>query len=132
MSQAEFRSATAVVSDTAAKARGFVHPAAFIYAAVATAALTLRWLVQTHAAFLPSWAPWEFSWVEFLSAWLVMFWYIRGQAAQSAAECASLPGRMSFFAGMLIIYAVLETRFCPLPLTRSPRFVRTEFAWIRR
>jgi len=111
MSQAEFRFAAAIVSDTAVKARSFIHPALFIYSAIATAALALCWLAQAHASFLPPWAPWEFSWIEFLSAWLVFFWYIRGLVALSATERPSLPRSMSFFAGMLIIYAVLETRF---------------------
>lgn len=111
MTQAEFRSAATIFSDTAIKARGFGNPALLFYAAIAIVALTLHWLAQNHVSSLPSWAPWEFSWVEFLSVWLVMFWYIRGQARRSATECASLPRCMSFFAGTLVIYAVLETRF---------------------
>ena len=78
-----------------------------IYFAIAIAAVTLWWLGLTHASLLPLWAPWEFSWVEFLSVWVTIYWYIRGVIAISAAERPSRLRRISFFTGMLVIYAVL-------------------------
>ena len=71
----------------------------------------LWWLARAHAALLPFWAPWEFSFVEFLSGWLAVWWYLRGLGLTPAAEQPSLARRISFFAGVLLIYAVLETRF---------------------
>jgi putative membrane protein len=84
---------------------------ALVYAAIALAGLMLWWLTRAHVAWLPFWAPWDFSWVEFLSGWLAAFWYWRGLALTPAAERPSRLRRISFFAGVLIIYAVLETRF---------------------
>ncbi len=43
---------------------------AAVYAALALAAVLLWWLTRTHALLLPFWAPWEFSFVEFLSGWV--------------------------------------------------------------
>jgi putative membrane protein len=105
MAQAENRATFPAVSGSAVKA------VAAVYAAIAVAAVALAWLTRTHASLVPLWAPWEFSWVEFLSAWLTVYWYARGIAAVPAAQRPSLPRRISFFAGMLVIYAVLETRF---------------------
>lgn len=88
-----------------------VRASAAVYAAIALAGLVLWWLARAHASLLPVWAPWEFSWVEFLSGWLAAWWYLRGLALTPAAERPSLARRISFFAGVLLIYAVLETRF---------------------
>jgi putative membrane protein len=82
-----------------------------IYLAIAVAAVALWWLTRMHASLVPMWAPWEFSWVEFLSAWLTVYWYARGVAVVPATERPSLLRQLSFFAGMLVIYGVLETRF---------------------
>lgn len=82
-----------------------------VYFAIATAALTLWWLARLHASLLPMWAPWEFSWFEFLSAWLTIYWYIRGATAVISEERPSLSRQISFFAGILVIYVVLETHF---------------------
>jgi putative membrane protein len=91
--------------------RGAPMADAVIYALLVAAGLALWWLSRSHAAILPFWAPWEFSWVEFLGAWLALFWYLRGLASTPAAERPSPLRRLSFFAGLLIIYAVLETRY---------------------
>jgi putative membrane protein len=82
-----------------------------VYATLFTAALGLWWLCSTHPAFLPFWAPWDFSWIEFLSAWLTVWWFVRGVAVLSPQQRPSLPRQISFFAGVLVIYVVLETRF---------------------
>ncbi|MBU6464954.1 MAG: cytochrome c oxidase assembly protein [Proteobacteria bacterium] len=105
MVQADNHSPSTIGSDAPAKK----HDA--IYFAIAMAALALWWLARKHASLLPLWAPWEFSWFEFLSAWLTIYWYIRGVAAVSAVERPSLLRQISFFIGMLVIYAVLETHF---------------------
>jgi putative membrane protein len=82
-----------------------------VYTAIATAALLLWWLCNWHTAALPFVAPWDFSFVEFLSAWLLAFWYLRGLALTPAQERPPLARRIAFFAGLAAIYVVLETRF---------------------
>ena len=105
MAQAENHISSTIVSSAAGRA----YEA--IYFVIAIVALILWWLARTHASFLPLWAPWEFSWFEFLSAWMTIYWYIRGVTAISAAGRPSVLRRISFFTGMLVIYAVLETHF---------------------
>ncbi len=83
-----------------------------VYGVIAAAGLAFRWLCRSQVSTLPPWAPWEFSWVEFLSVWLAAWWFIRGLALTAApAEWPGLPRRICFFAGLFVIYAVLETRF---------------------
>jgi putative membrane protein len=84
---------------------------ALIYAVIFGAAVLLSWLCRDHSALLPFWAPWDFSFVEFLSGWLALFWYLRGLALTPQAERPGRARRLAFFTGVLIIYAVLETRY---------------------
>lgn len=72
---------------------------------------TLSWLCATHPATLPVWAPWDFSWVEFLSAVLGLWWYWRGIARSAPEERPGLGRRLSFVLGIAVVYAVLQTRF---------------------
>ena len=57
------------------------------------------------------WAPWDFSWVEFLSAWFAIFWYTCGLSALAAGSqaLACAPGHL--LCRRALIYCVLETRF---------------------
>jgi putative membrane protein len=82
-----------------------------VYASLIAATVLLWWLCRRHAAILLFWAPWDFSVVEFLCCWLAVYWYIRGLALTEPAERSSLIHHLAFFAGVLSIYAVLETRF---------------------
>lgn len=82
-----------------------------VYAAVLAAGLLFWWLCQSHAAMLPAWAPWDFSWIEFLAGWLTSWWYIRGLSRLAPGQRPSRLRQIGFFAGMLLIYVVLETRF---------------------
>jgi len=82
-----------------------------VYAVIGAVALLLWWLCEWHAASLPFVAPWDFSFVEFLSAWLIAFWYLRGLALTPAQDLPSLARRISFFVGLAAVYVVLETRF---------------------
>ena len=67
----------------------------------------LSWLSQYHPTELPPWAPWDFSWVEFLAATLGIWWYVRGaQRTQT-----SLWRQASFLLGVAAVYAVVQTRF---------------------
>lgn len=94
-----------MIAGAVAKADGIV------YAAIGLSGLLLSWLCEAHASILPFWAPWEFSWIEFLAAWLTIWWYLRGLALSAPGERPALAQRIAFFAGMLVIYAVVETRF---------------------
>ncbi|MBS0247608.1 MAG: cytochrome c oxidase assembly protein [Proteobacteria bacterium] len=84
---------------------------AAIYALIGAAATLAWWLARTHVARLPVWAPWDFSWVEFLAAWLTLFWYARGVIRLAPGERPSWLRRGAFAVGVLAIYAVLETRY---------------------
>jgi putative membrane protein len=84
---------------------------AAVYAAIGSSAVLLCWLTRDHVAALPFFAPWEFSFVEFGSAWLVTWWYLRGLALTPVDAQPSAWRRLAFFAGLALIYAVLETRF---------------------
>ena len=82
-----------------------------VYAAIGVSALVLWWVTRAHVAWLPFWAPWEFSFVEYLSAWLGLFWYLRGLARTPAGEHPGFGRKLAFFAGLALIYAVMETRY---------------------
>jgi putative membrane protein len=82
-----------------------------VYAVILVIGTLFWWLTQAHASVLPFWTPWEFSWIEFLSAWLAVWWYARGLGLTAPAEQPSRLRSIGFFAGVLLTYAVLETRF---------------------
>jgi putative membrane protein len=82
-----------------------------VYVALFATAFLLWWLCAAHPEVLPFWAPWDFSWLEFLSAWLAVYWYIRGVLALAPQQRPSPPRRVAFGAGVLVIYVVLETHF---------------------
>jgi putative membrane protein len=83
----------------------------FVYSVIALAAVALWWLTRAHAAWLPVWAPWEFSFVEFFTAWLTVWWYLRGLLLTPRFERPGLARQIAFFLGLFALYAVLETRF---------------------
>jgi putative membrane protein len=84
---------------------------ALVPAAIVAVAVLLWWLCRDYAALLPFWAPWEFSFVEFLSAWLSLWWYGRGVSLTPKAERPSWFRHVVFVLGVLTAYGVLETRF---------------------
>jgi putative membrane protein len=77
---------------------------------LATAA-ALAWLSASFPASMPVWAPWEFSWLEFLVPALVLWWYLRGLALTDATERPATARTVSFVTGLLLIYGVLQTHF---------------------
>lgn len=81
------------------------------YGAIAVAGGLAWWLCAVHPAMLPVWAPWEFSWVEYLSVALSLFWYLRGLARTAPAERPPVWRRGFFLVGVGAVYAVLETRY---------------------
>ena len=84
--------------------------AAGILVVLAAAAL-LAWLCDTYPARLPAWAPWEFSWTQFLGAALAVWWYARGVARTPAAERPHPARQAAFGLGVASIYFVLLTHF---------------------
>lgn len=60
---------------------------------------------------LPSWAPWDFSFVEFLGCWLALFWYWRGLSRTLPEYRPVIARQVAFITGILVIYGVLETHY---------------------
>ena len=81
------------------------------YALILALGALLSWLSAAHPTLLPVWAPWDFSWPEYLALTLVPLWYLRGLGATAAAERPALWRRIAFFAGLALLYAVMQTRF---------------------
>ena len=71
----------------------------------------LSWLCAEHPARLPFWAPWDFSWVEYLSVVLSLWWFLRGIRCSSVEERPPLWRLLSFFLGLLAIYSVPADTF---------------------
>jgi len=71
----------------------------------------LAWLCRDYPAAMPVWAPWDFSWLEFLAVALGVWWYARGVTLSPAEERPSMARRLSFAAGVTLIYAVLQTHY---------------------
>jgi len=78
---------------------------------IIVAAGVIAFLCQDFPAYLPVWAPWDFSWLEFLAVALGAWWYARGVALTPAAARPSVARRLSFVAGTALIYTVLQTHF---------------------
>ncbi len=76
-----------------------------VYALLAAAGLLLAWLSAARPSSLPFWAPWDFSWPPYLAAGLASLWFLRGLTTES------LMRKISFFAGLVLIYGVVQTRY---------------------
>ena len=105
MAQADIR------ADRLPAPRRAIGADALVYAVIFGAAVLLWWLAAEHSSLLPVFAPWDFSFVEFLSGWLALFWYWRGLSRTPPAERPGRARRLAFFAGLIVTYAVLETRY---------------------
>jgi putative membrane protein len=78
--------------------------------AVFAASAALWWLSAFHAAAMPAWAPWDFSFSWFYATAFPLLWYCRG-LRRLAADQRPRHWRSGFFlVGVVIIYAVLQTR----------------------
>lgn len=73
--------------------------------------MVLSWLCAEHPAHLPFWAPWDFSWVEYLAAVLGVWWYLRGVVRSGEGERPAGWRQASFLLGVLIVYSVMQTHF---------------------
>ncbi len=80
-------------------------------AAMVAGGAVLSWLSRDHPSALPAIAPWEFSWPEYLAMAIGLWWYARGLLRTPSARRPSWARRVFYFAGVGLIYAVLQTRF---------------------
>jgi putative membrane protein len=92
--------------DSAANRRG--SPRAYLVVGIVAGALF--WLCRTYPSRVPAWAPWDFSWTEFLGAALGLLWFFRGVARLPAEARPPVWRRVSFTLGVGSIYVVLQTR----------------------
>ena len=60
---------------------------------------------------MPVWGPWEFSWAWFLATALALWWYGRGLLLMPQSERPAFWRTVAYFAGIIVIYAVLQTHF---------------------
>jgi putative membrane protein len=81
------------------------------YLAILGLGSLLSWLCDAHPGLLPVWAPWDFSWPEFLATALSLWWFLRGLALTEPGARPPLWRRLAFLLGLAAIYAVLQTRF---------------------
>jgi len=92
-------------------AAGFDRDDALGLAIVVAIGAALSWLCAFHPTALPAWAPWDFSWVEFLAAALGIWWYLRGLARSAPADRPSAWRQAAYLTGIAAIYAVVQTHF---------------------
>jgi putative membrane protein len=87
--------------------------AAFVSVSVAIVALgaLMFYLSVERPSLLPFWAPWDFSWPEYLALALALLWYGRGVARAMPEVRPPLWRHVAFLLGVASLYAVLETRF---------------------
>jgi putative membrane protein len=71
----------------------------------------LFWLSTDHPALLPVWAPWDFSWVEYLATALTLGWFWRGYALSAVDRRPPAWRIAAFLVGVTVIYGVLQTHF---------------------
>lgn len=81
------------------------------YGAIIALGAVQFWLSGNHPSLLPVWAPWSFSWTEYLTTALTLLWFFRGFAlAPPEARPPAWRG-IAFLLGLAAIYAVLQTHF---------------------
>jgi putative membrane protein len=90
---------------------GDARPGPAAYAAILGVGAVLLWLSQDHPSWLPVWAPWDFSPPVYLATVLALFWYCRGLGRSPPQARAPIWRRAAFLLGVVLIYAVLQTRF---------------------
>ncbi len=94
--------------------------------------VALSWLSAVHPAEMPVWGPWEFSWIEYLGCALPCLWYVRGVWRMALADRPAPWRQGLYLAGMVAIYAVVQTRFTYLAehlfvATQAQQFVLHDF-----
>ena len=69
------------------------------------------WASTSHPAAMPIWMPYDFSWFAWLGTWLFVWWYLRGVSLLPRSDRPHRWQQVSFVLGMVLIYAVLQTRY---------------------
>ena len=69
------------------------------------------WLAEQYPADVPVFLPWDFFWIDYLCLAFPLAWYIRGLMLTPAGERPHVMRQVAFFAGILVIWAVTQTRF---------------------
>lgn len=82
----------------------------FAYGAFVLAGAALYIACRYFPAGLPFWMPWEFSWPVYLATGLSLGWFASGLAKLAPSERPAPWRRFCFVLGVLMIYAVLQTR----------------------
>jgi putative membrane protein len=72
---------------------------------------TLWWTSEMWPAHMPAFLPWDFFWVDYLCLALPLVWYLRGLSLTPREEWPHPFRIVSFLSGIVVIYAVTETRF---------------------
>jgi putative membrane protein len=88
-----------------------VRPAsAWLWYAAALAMGAVLYVVSGfYPAHLPFWMPWQFHWLEYLATVLVLGWFARGLRVLPRERHPALWRKISFVAGVLSFYIVLQT-----------------------
>lgn len=81
------------------------------FAAILAVGSYLYWLSRFHPAAAPVWAPWDFSWPEYLVFVLTLVWFFRGLASAPPQARPSVARRIAFLSGLVLTYAVMQTHF---------------------
>lgn len=81
------------------------------YAAILILGALLWWLSADHPALMPFWAPWDFSPAVYLATAFALLWYRRGVTAMPVELRPAIWRRVAFVFGVMLVYAVLQTRF---------------------
>ena len=87
------------------------HAAVAFYPLLVAFGAAIWWVSQYRASIVPVWGPWDFSWAWFLATGLALWWYGLGLVRTPKAERPRFWRRLSYVAGVLSIYAVLQTHF---------------------
>jgi putative membrane protein len=82
-----------------------------LYAGMAVLGVFLWWMSTYRMSEMPVWAPWDFSPLWFIAAVLAVYWYGRGLARTPAAQRPALWRTIFYYAGIALIWIVLQTRF---------------------
>ncbi len=79
--------------------------------AVVAFGVFLFWISASRPSLMPVWAPWDFSPLIYLATALTLLWFFRGVALAPPQERPPVWRRAVFVTGVLLAYAVLQTRF---------------------
>ena len=93
------------------RASGHRDRGTMIYGAIATLGALLFWLSGEYPSRMPVWAPWDFSPTVYIATALALLWFWRGLGLCAAEDRSPVWRRVAFVCGIVLTYAVLQTRF---------------------